>query len=790
MTKKRLIIDGQIFQTDARDRGMGRYSSRLISAIIDQKRYLHIEIILTKNRHANPLTKEFAANMLAGASLVYLDLVDTSRTKIENAEEHNKKEIERHIEHSRYEKSKIDFLIPSPFQEPVASVYPDGVKKIVVFYDLIPYLYHFRYELVMQFVSYLKRFHLLFDADVILAISQSVKDDLMVYLGLPESRIVTIDGAPIKSQADPEKPAGIDVPTRYVLMPTSDDPRKNNLRAVLGFEEFRAARELDYKLVITSKIHHTEQDRLRIFSKNLVFTGNVSEHELDWLYGNCDAVLFVPESEGLGLPILEGVLANKRIVCSTLNVFKEISADGFYFCDHEDQHSIALALTRALSSGATSISKKAYEDILKHYSWEATGLRTVEGIENIVHREASREKPRLAVITPTPSGLSAVGKVVAENHASLSEIYDVDYYAEDGQHGHATRPNFLPYVAKNYFPAAMFSVEMYNNYDAVVYHIGNSDYHLESITTSLYLPGYVILHDTNIGEAYRILCEQDTISTERFELEKAIDTKRKIVRSSFISSVCSRQLGVITHSRYAAGAVEEANGGSGLPVTIAQLPTNTPTTMLERNYSSPVVGLAGIIADIKGIGVIESIAENPKFDNVKIKLFGYNFASEDTIQRLREYHNVTVSTNLTDFDFTNSISKLDVFMNYRMEYQGETSLSTLEAMRQGVVVIVRDIGWYAELPDDVVVKVSSPENAIEKLSWLLNHPEEMKRYSNNAREYTKTQHASSSYAYSIRQSIANSKKNNTQVQFEQEIKSSKIMTKSDAIKWLKGRVDT
>lgn len=782
MSSPRLIIDGQVFQTDARDRGMGRYSAKMINAIISQNKYKNIEIILTKNSHANKLTKEYALKMFPGATLVYLNLIDTTRAKIEKATTHNRQVLESYISESGYDVSKVDFLIPSPFQEPVVSIYPEGVKKIVVFYDLIPYLYHHRYEEVMQFESYLKRFSLLFDADVILAISRSVKDDLMVYLGLPASRIVTIDGAPIKSDTQPRRPDSLSIPERFILMPTSDDPRKNNLRAVLGFEEFRAAQDVDYKLIITSKIHHTEQSRLNIFSKNLIFTGNISEQELDWLYERCDAVLFVPESEGLGLPILEGVLANKRVVCSTLNVFKEISGDGFYFCDHENQHSIALALTRALSADTLDIPEKEYDRILGHYSWEETGARAMSGI-NGVKRRPMYDRPKLAVITPTPSGLSAVGKVVSECHAMLSEIYDVDYYAEQGQYEHHTRPNFLQYVANGYFPASTFGVDAYAKYDAVVYHIGNSDYHINSIASSLYLPGHVILHDTNIGEAYRIMLEQDKISPQRVELEKLIDTRLKLKKSSYISSVCSRQLSVITHSQYAEGAAKEALGGANVKVLSAQLPTSAPLIAKERDYSQVVIGLAGIIADIKGIEVIESIANDKIFDNTQIKLFGYNFASEETMKRLREYDTVSVSTNLTDFDFANSISKLDIFINYRMKYQGETSLSTLEAMRQGVVVIVRDIGWYSELPDDVVVKVSSPEEVLKKTEWLIKNPLVLKEYSVKAREYVMREHTSERYAQSIQQSIQNAPTGSMHATLAQSIAGSPVIkTKQDFLK--------
>src|SRR5690606_18642262 len=109
-------------------------------------------------------------------------------------------------------------------------------------------------------------------------------------------------------------------------------------------------------------------------------------------------------------------------------------------------------------------------------------------------------------------------KVVAESHATLAEYFDIDYFAEDGPEVKGIRPNYLRYF-KNYYPAASFSVSRYAEYDAVFYHVGNSEYHLESIANSLYMPGYVIIHDTNVSDAFRVMSERNAISRERVDLE-------------------------------------------------------------------------------------------------------------------------------------------------------------------------------------------------------------------------------------------------------------------------------
>lgn len=755
MVKKRLlIIDGQVFQTAARDRGMGRYSEKLISSLLSEKHYDNIQLILNKNLQPRHTRNNTISDTLQGVEIVYLNLAETTKKKIEVATVLNKKEINNYISNIASKENKdIDFLIPSPFQEPVVSIFPDNVNKILVFYDLIPYLYFRRYQPLMQFENYLKRFNLMFEADVILAISKSVRDDLMVYLGISSERVVSIDGAAIKSGNHPVKPELIDIPSKFILMPTSDDPRKNNMRAVLGFEEFRSEQTEDYKLVITSKIHEGERSRLKRMSNNIIFTGNINEAELDWLYNECQAVLFVPESEGLGLPILEAVLANKRVICSSINVFKEISKDAFYYCDFENHNSIADAITLAIADKELSLPTSKYKAISDHYSWPQTARRSIKAINNIKARIASK-RPKIAIFSPISSGLSAVGKVVAETHPVLNEYFDIDYYIEPGQYPEITRPNYLPYIA-NCFPAESFCVERYKQYEAVIYHIGNSDYHIESIKNSLYLPGYVILHDTNISEAYRIMHERGMISTVRKDLESLITQSDLSDLSSHISSVVNCQLGILTHSKYAASATKDvlASGVNDDTVIDVNLATRCPILPRQKNYDLFTIGLAGIIADIKGIEVIESLANNPVFDDCKFSLFGYNYATQETINRLMAYSNVNVSTNLTDFDFYNNIGKLDIFVNYRMKYQGEASLSTLEAMRQGVVVIVRNIGWYSELPDNAVIKVDNEKDVADKLIELRFNPIKMSEVSKNAKSYVKNKCSHMQYAEGIKKII-------------------------------------
>jgi glycosyltransferase involved in cell wall biosynthesis len=72
-------------------------------------------------------------------------------------------------------------------------------------------------------------------------------------------------------------------------------------------------------------------------------------------------------------------------------------------------------------------------------------------------------------------------------------------------------------------------------------------------------------------------------------------------------------------------------------------------------------------------------------------------------------------------DFGNYMTAVDVVVNLRHPTFGEASASALRAMGAGRPIIVSDAGWFAELPDDCVLKVSVKEDEVEALAAHLEH---------------------------------------------------------------------
>jgi hypothetical protein len=362
-------------------------------------------------------------------------------------------------------------------------------------------------------------------------------------------------------------------------MPSGNDLRKNNFIAVQAFEEARLLQDdPNISIVITSHFDDKTVRELKALSSHVVFTGNVSEEGLKWLYENMTALLFVSEYEGLGLPILEAVEVDKPIVCSNLTVFNEMSEEGFYYADEKNTSSIAHALSRCLSGDGFSEKKKTYKSIENRYTWSNTSKQTINALSEYSEKSVEeKSKPKIAVFAPDPKSYSAVGKVVMLSHYALSQNFDVDYYIESPRSDNPfSRESFLSSVAQ-VFDARQFTARKYAQYDSVIYHIGNSELHIESIRNALHLPGYLIIHDTRLNDVFEHELKKYAYVTEqRLLAEKQLESFVSSERASYLTSLVNASRGVFVHSDYAKKAVESIRLDKNITIIKANLPVSTP----------------------------------------------------------------------------------------------------------------------------------------------------------------------------------------------------------------------
>ncbi len=175
------------------------------------------------------------------------------------------------------------------------------------------------------------------NATMVLTSSQNAKDKLQSVIPTINPRVVYPPCDPIKPQITKNK---LDVLTkneltkkRYILFMSALEERKNVVRLLKAFELLSS--KTNYKLVAIGsqgygwgQIIETYENLTPKIKKRVVFTGYVSEEDKWSLLENCALVIHPAIDEGLGIPIIESILAKKPVVATRLNSIEEFAPRG------------------------------------------------------------------------------------------------------------------------------------------------------------------------------------------------------------------------------------------------------------------------------------------------------------------------------------------------------------------------------------------------------------------------------------------------------------------------------
>lgn len=674
--KRSLVVDAQLFQTPAWHRGMGKYSYELLKSLtlLNKKTstWHDIIVLLSSKLPLDPSVPK-ALDCLDGIRVATLDLEPNDILDPHTTVQTNKKVINDYMQaefsQPDAKEGAIDFFILSLMQGEISPVFPagDNVQKIVLFYDLIPLmLYKIYLQNPITQKEYLSKISELIAADTYLAISKTVANDLAVYLGIEPKRIISIDGGPIEHS---RKSKRLEVPHPFILMPTGNDLRKNNRRAITGFEEFNTKQGGSYTLVITSFFKEEEIQELKKLSPNVVFTGNISGDELNYLYEETTALLFPSEYEGLGLPILEAAEKNKPIACSNISVFREMSKSAFNYFDPEYASSIAAALERTVNSKPDTA---AYKKILKKYNWEATA----EAAEQIISSQKAGKtliRKKLLHVYSIDSALPAYeAKLLQQSHGELSVLFDISYTFAAGAvpMNESSRINYLPFVTR---AAYVSQGEPIRLYDDVInfYHISNRKQAAQIVFTALAKSGIVLLHDLNIDTAWQAMASDlSLIDASRYEAEQGLDQVYGHKDTGMLVSLVTRQKAVLVFSAEAKAVIEVllAKAGKSVPVYVLDVPSNDivyPETLPDK----------------LGAGSVESGAALPE---------GINSISGET-----------------DFAYETALSKLRALYLEDARYTTASLLPAAEAAKYGTIPVALKNGKAGD--DSLIHTVTSKQ---------------------------------------------------------------------------------
>lgn len=382
-------------------------------------------------------------------------------------------------------------------------------------------------------------------------------------------------------------------------------------------------------------------------------------------------------------------------------------------------------------------------------------------------KEMQRRRLRIAYISPfnpTPSGISDYSESLLP---FLAEHFEVFLFYDDEISNLFIREHF-----------SMYPVHELDNqrlrYDLRLYQMGNSPHHRSAFTAFRTLPGVVVLHEPFLHhglywssplhhyrrELFYELGEPDWARLKYLENCLAQDDRAQMIATPLIGRLLDSALGIVVHSQTARRIVEATHTRLcshrvAPPIAVIPLlmdvsePYNQPAcrNQLGLPRDAFIIGLAGIIHPVKEpLLALEAFARLAAELPHSLFLFVGDVAREtgDIIAAAGELgvaNKVIVLGRVEPLErLHQAMAACDVILNLRRTTIGETSAIALRAMALGKPVVVRDIGWFSELPDEACVKIG-PEEGAEKLATIMltlgTSPERRMRLGQEAVRYVR-----------------------------------------------------
>ena len=233
---------------------------------------------------------------------------------------------------------------------------PRSVKRVVTMHDLIVVRYPEFFHPVDRLIHRWKMRHACREADVVVAISEQTKSDLVGLMHVPEEKIRVVYQScdPIFWNATFDDSARVvakyGLPRRYVLCVGTVEERKNQMTAVRALAELPE----DVGLVIVGRPRGRYPEEVRRLVAELglggrvVFLENAAFGDFPALYHGAVASVYMSVFEGFGIPVLESLCCDTPVVTSDVSSMPEAGGDAALYADPTDHHGVAMHLLRLL----------------------------------------------------------------------------------------------------------------------------------------------------------------------------------------------------------------------------------------------------------------------------------------------------------------------------------------------------------------------------------------------------------------------------------------------------------
>ncbi len=250
---------------------------------------------------------------------------------------------------------EVDVFHSSDWTQP-----PSKAKKVTTYHDVVPLKFpQWSHPKIVEVQK--RRLKIVEkEVDMIIAVSESTKKDLLEISNIDQKKITVIYEG-VDGQFKPQNKEDIErfrrkynLHERFILAIGGIGERRNMKRIKEASE--------GYKLVITG-----ENLPLLPFS------------ELPLLYGAASVLLYPSFYEGFGLPILEAMACGTPVVTSNVSSMPEVGGEAALYVDPNNAEQIKKRLIEVMEDDKLreGIIKRGFEQAGK-FSWEKCADKTVE----------------------------------------------------------------------------------------------------------------------------------------------------------------------------------------------------------------------------------------------------------------------------------------------------------------------------------------------------------------------------------------------------------------------------
>ncbi len=279
------------------------------------------------------------------------------------------------------------------------SVYPlKRSLKILNIYDLTFIKYpQYVDAVVAEYPKIVKK--CLTWTDLVITISESVKQDIVEHLGVDPSKIHV---TPLASRYDSDflnkiNPLLVassfreyDFSKPYLLFVSTIEPRKNINALISAFNLLKQKYKIPHNLVLIGQKGWSYKP---IFAAMADSPYRQDIYHLDYLtdelvamfYARADVFVYPSHYEGFGLPILEAMIFDAPVVTSNVSSMPEVAGDAAVLVDPNNPEQLAEGILKVISDRAFR------QDLIvrgrartKLFAWEKTALETIKAYEKVL----------------------------------------------------------------------------------------------------------------------------------------------------------------------------------------------------------------------------------------------------------------------------------------------------------------------------------------------------------------------------------------------------------------------